>query len=742
MSGTSSSAAAFQPLPLAVRGDLMARRQTFQGRTWWVIKDPLKLRYHRLAEAEYFILNNLDGQHSPADIQEAYGWQFAPDRLSIAEVVGFAAMLHQSGLVTSHASGQGHVMLERDAQRIRGNRWGMLSNLLSIRFRGVDPDGFLNRVYPFVRWAFTPAALWMSLLLGLAALLLVVVRMETFYAKLPAFHQFFTRENAFTLAGVLVVTKICHELGHAFACKHFGGECHEIGVLLLVFSPCLYCNVSDSWMLPNKWHRMAIAAAGMYVELVIASLATFAWWFSQPGLLHNLCLSTMFICSVTTVLFNANPLLRYDGYYILADYLEIPNLRQRSSDMLRRFLSAWFLGDESSDDPFLPRGRPWQFALFTVASEIYRWLVTLSILVFLYHCLEPYRLKILGQLLGCLSLFALLIQPVSRLVRFMRTPRKRDEYRQRRFFIRSGSLAFVAVVLLAIPLPHRVHCPLALQPRDAASVFVKIPGEITELRVRPGQVVAAGETLAQLENIDLELEAATIRRKRDRQRVLLENARRIRFLDEKAAGQLPELAKSVASLSGQLDRKQADLDQLTLAAPLSGTVLPPPSQSKSRAADGELPTWSGTPLERRNMHCSLSPGSLLCQIGDPSRFWADLVIDQADIEYVQLEQSVVLLFDELPGVVFRGTVEEIARRDLQATPQQLSNKTGGNLASKSDAGGRERPMNASFQARVAIDDPEQHLRIGCRGRASIHVSSQSLGQAAWRWWQRTFHFKL
>ena len=127
------------------------------------------------------------------------------------------------------------------------------------------------------------------------------------------------------------MTKVLHEFGHGLSCKHFGGECHEMGVMILVLTPCLYCNVSDSWMLPNKWHRAAIGAAGMYVEVVLASICTFIWWFTEPGLFNYLCLNVMFICSVSTVMFNANPLLRYDGYYILADILEIPNLRQKAT---------------------------------------------------------------------------------------------------------------------------------------------------------------------------------------------------------------------------------------------------------------------------------------------------------------------------------------------------------------------------------------------------------------------------
>ena len=125
--------------------------------------------------------------------------------------------------------------------------------------------------------------------------------------------------------------------------------------MFLVLTPCLYCNVSDSWMLPNRWHRAAIGAAGMYVELVLASICTFIWWFTEPGPLNYICLNVMFISSVSTMMFNANPLLRYDGYYILSDILEIPNLRQKASTILNRKLGKWCLGLEEPEDPFLPQ---------------------------------------------------------------------------------------------------------------------------------------------------------------------------------------------------------------------------------------------------------------------------------------------------------------------------------------------------------------------------------------------------
>ena len=189
---------------------------------------------------------------------------------------------------------------------------------------------------------------------GLSALTLVLVNFQEFRTKLPDVRAVLRgRQLDLAWASRWALSKILHEFGHGLSCKRYGGECHEMGFMFLVFTPCLYCNVSDSWMLPNKWHRVFIGAAGMYVELILASIATYLWWFSEPGMFNFLCLSVMFICSVSTVVFNGNPLLRFDGYYILMDILEIPNLRQKATEILKRWFQQYCLGLELQENPFL-----------------------------------------------------------------------------------------------------------------------------------------------------------------------------------------------------------------------------------------------------------------------------------------------------------------------------------------------------------------------------------------------------
>ncbi len=170
--------------------------------------------------------------------------------------------------------------------------------------------------------------------------------------------------NLLWLLATIGCVKVLHELGHALACKHFGGQVPEMGVLLLVFVPCLYCDVTDAWRFTSKWQRIVVSAAGMMVELVIASLATIVWWYAQPGLVQLVALDVMIVSTVHTLAVNGNPLLRYDGYYILSDLVESPNLWQRSRDALSNLAGHWLLGQQADEDALVPtRHRLWLAAL-------------------------------------------------------------------------------------------------------------------------------------------------------------------------------------------------------------------------------------------------------------------------------------------------------------------------------------------------------------------------------------------
>jgi putative peptide zinc metalloprotease protein len=728
-------------LAMRKRPDLTARQHRYQGRVYWVVKEPVGLNYFRFQEEEFAILQMLDGYTSLDEIKDAFEAQFPPQKIGIEELQQFIGMLHRSGLIIANVPGQGHQLLERRNERWRKEWMGRLSNVLSVRFKGIDPDRILNWLYPKIKWIYTPQAVAFCCLLGLSALSLVLVQFDVFHSKLPTFHQFFTLKNAFVLSIALGVTKVVHEFGHGLTCKHFGGECHEMGVMLLVLTPCLYCNVSDSWMLPNKWHRAAIGAAGMYIEMVIASICTFIWWYTEPGMLNHLCLSTMFVCSVSTLMFNSNPLLRYDGYYILSDLIEIPNLRQKATDILNRKMGELCLGLEPPDDPFLPDRNQALFALYSVAAAIYRWVVVFSILFFLYEVWKPYRLEIIGQIIGTAALYGLLVQPFWKLGKFFYVPGRIDKVKKPRMYATLGVIGAVLAAVMLVPLPHRVYCTFEIQARDAKKVFVTVPGELANVNVKSGEEVNERTVLAKLANLDVELDIAKLDGERKQNETQLRSLLRRRSSDRDANLEIPAVEATLAAIKEQLVEKQVDFQRLTLIAPASGTVLPPAEQ-KEQKPDRQLASWWGTPLQERNRGAYLQEGTLFCQIGDPRKMEAVLVVDQADIDYVHKNDHVDIKLDEMPLDELRGEVIEIASEPLRTVPRHLGNKSGGELATKTDDSGVERPMNTSYQVRVPIDDNEGLLRLGLKGRARIHTRPQTLGHRLWRFIAQTFNFRL
>src|SRR3954453_14581448 len=256
----------------------------------------------------------------------------------------------------------------------------------------------------------------------LAALTLVASQWSTFSSRLPDFQSFFNWRTIVYFWCSLAVVKVIHEFGHGLTAKHYGGEVHEMGMLFLVLTPALYCDVTDCWLLPSKWKRIWISAAGIYVECFLASIATFVWWNTEQGLLNSLPLATMFICSVNTIMFNANPLLRYDGYYVMSDWLEIPNLRIKSTQFFAYLFQEKVLGLEIPVQSYMPRSRRSLFVIYAISSYVYRWVVTFSIVYFLSQFLKPRGLQSISYMMALSSLIPLLGMPVYQMIKFVRTP--------------------------------------------------------------------------------------------------------------------------------------------------------------------------------------------------------------------------------------------------------------------------------------------------------------------------------
>ncbi len=723
---------------MRMRRDLSAHPLQFGDRTYWGIKDPVSLRYYQLREEEYFILNLLDGQQSLESIRQAFEAEFAPRRIDIQQLQGFFGTLHRDGLVVTETAGQGHELLLRRKQARRQTLAGTFSNILAIRFRGLDPESFLQWLYPRCRWMFSVWCVSLCVLLMLAAAALVAVQFQTVRLRLPDFQAFFQIRNVVLLATAVAFSKVIHEHAHALTCKHFGGECHEMGFMLLAFTPCLYCNVSDSWMLPNKWHRVAVSAAGMYVELNLAAVCTFLWWFSVPGLLNSLCLNMVFVCSVSTLVFNGNPLLRYDGYFILADILEIPNLRQQSNTYARQSAARWFLGINQTNDRLLTDRRHGLLGAYFVASLVYRLFVIAAILWFVNAFLKPYGLEAIAQSVALVVLIGLVAVPVWQFSSFLADPTRNRLVKWQLLLVRGGVVAVAATLLCLLPLPYRIAAPVALEPQAAQSVYVSVPGTLKS-KVLIGQPIGRGETLAELKNLDVRMQVETLRGQKDQQQLHISNLERRQVSDPGVTEEIPTAKERLADIEQRLHQQRLNLQRLTLTASITGFVLPPRQRTPRPIAD-ELPQRSATPLEPKNAGSFLETGTMLCQIGDPNRLEAVLVIDQANIEFVRAGQRVRIQLDQLPGQVLEGNITEIAEIDLEEAPQELAMHD--ELPTRIDESGTIRPISTAYQARVKLAEQHPALVIGTTGRAKIHAAPQSLGRRLARYLARTFRFEL
>jgi putative peptide zinc metalloprotease protein len=737
---------------LRLRGDLSITPQKYEGRTYYVVKDPVSLRYYRFKEEEHFLLGFMDGKRTLDEAQKEYEKRFRPERLTLEDLEGFAQQLLTAGLAQNESPQAGKQLLDRRKKRKRSQFMQAITNILYIKIPIFDPDVLLGKMIRYFSFVFTIWFFALSVAVMLAAILLVTTHFDTFRSKLPSYHEFFSFKTIMYLWVSLGVVKVIHEFGHGLSCKRFGGEVHEMGFLFLVFSPCLYCNVSDSWVLPSKWKRIVISAAGIYVELIIAAIATFVWWNTptQPFVNH-MALSLMVVCSVSTVVFNANPLMRYDGYYVLADWIEIPNLRERSNKFLKNLFLEHCLGVEVQPEPYMALWRRWLFVIYAVTSYIYRWVITFVILWFLYNFLKPYKLGVLSGMLALAAVASMVGWPLYRLGKNIHQRGRLPDMKRVRVTITCSIFVGLIVAAFTVPLPvSRVTASgvVEMRPESWEPVYAPVPLEgqtmiLRELHIKDGQRVRKGELLARFSNRDLEklwktteLQVKAYEDKRDELRKAMEEIKEEK--DRKPFAQPIVEADAQAKQARQDAAEYAKLlGQLEILAPRDGVVMAPPSIDEvGEKWDKKVP---------------------LCKIGEPEEATEGKVvrlrvlIPVTPAEYNLLQENmrggaILPVSVRVPGMgrqFWRGELRQLPLSEAATIPPLLSNRTGGPVAVKPDSHS-DQLIPQSQQYLVAIDlvDPDADVSPGVRAKVKIHCRKRTFAWWTWRTVNDLFNLKL
>lgn len=341
------------------RDDLIVSRQEFEKVTYYVIKDPVTRRFFRVKEFEYFIARNLDGETAPEDIASRFQDRFAIP-LPLDTLDKFIGRLEGLGFLQSEAS-------ERELARLQHQKRTLPGRLLFIKLKGFDPDQILNRLLRRTRFFFTPYFLAFSSLVILLAALITIGSWADLGYSLTGIFKIAT---LFEVWVAIFLVILLHEFAHGLTCKYFGGEVHEMGFLLLYFQPCFYCNVSDAYLFAEKSKRLWVTFAGAYCQIFVWALATLLWRITALDTGLNGFLFVVVITSGVTVLFNFNPLIKLDGYYLLADYLEIPNLRKKAFDYLSALLKRRLLSRGDMEIRITPRARR-VYACYGILSLLY-----------------------------------------------------------------------------------------------------------------------------------------------------------------------------------------------------------------------------------------------------------------------------------------------------------------------------------------------------------------------------------
>jgi putative peptide zinc metalloprotease protein len=309
------------------------------------------------------------------------------------------------------------------------------------------------------------------------------------------------------------------------------------------------------------------------------------------------------------------------------------------------------------------------------------------------------------------------------------------------------ALAGIIVAICMIPFPSHVYCPLEVQARDSASVYAAVDGILERVEVEPGDKVEKGQLLAQLRNIDVEIAIADLTGQSNVYSAQLVGLERISvdFPDERrASAQIGPVSEALASVKKQLGQREVDREKLKLVAPQAGTVLPAPLVDKQGDDTAHLPPWHGSPLDRENLGALLVAGTKLCQIGDPNKLEARLMIDQGDVAFVEPGQDVEIMLAQSAEYVYISKIERRATETLKTTPKNLSSLQGGPLPTQMDPGGVARPLSPVFEAVVPLPEQDPHglLRIGLVGSAKITTAPRTLWDRLVRYASRTFNFEL
>ena len=480
-----------QDLLPKLRNHTEFHRHHYRGELTFVLQDHANERHHRFSPSSYELIELMDGARTVEDI-----WQLASERMQDGaptqdQFIQLLGQLHSADVLLTDVPPDAAEVMDRHAKQRRKKWLQQLMSPLFWRFPIYDPEKLLNRTMPWVEPLFSRIAFitW-GLVVG-AGLVLSIIHFSSLSENVV--DRVLSTQNLFLLWFIFPVFKALHEFGHAFAVKRYGGEVHVMGIMLLVLTPLPFVDASAASAFRSKRRRILVSSAGMMVEVFIASLALMLWLNIEPGLIRTILFNVIFIAGVSTILFNINPLLRFDGYYILADLIEIVNLRSRSTRYLAYLLEKNLLGNkEAASMPATPGERRW-FVFYSIASFIYRIFILTAIIMFIAS-----KFFFIGVALAIWAVIAWGLLPIYKVIRYIVSSPRLYKVRTRAVCTSAGIALATLLLMFVIPLPMHSRADGVIWVPEQAIIRAGSDGFIVDILAEPGSAVKSGDPLLRI----------------------------------------------------------------------------------------------------------------------------------------------------------------------------------------------------------------------------------------------------
>lgn len=710
-------------IPFRLRTDLQWVFYPHSNHPHWVANDPVQQEFYFVSEMERRIASNLNGNATVESILEQERIAVATGVLTRESVVQLVTRLNQNSLLLPTTSS---ILSnrERSASQSRLSAraaFQLLGSLLALRFPILNPTALLQITAPIGKTLFCLKTFYFVSLLVVFALAIVSLNWISLIHDATNFNSNLHGDRLWITLGLLFSIKLLHELGHGMACVRFGGRCNEFGIIFLFGMPSLYCDVTDSWRLPNRWQRIVIAAGGIYVELILANFACFAWISSDSIGFRGMAVQVMIVCSLMTLLLNANPLLRYDGYYILSDWIGIPNLYDESRKAWTASWNSLFTNSEPSRMRSVESRSGYNrwLVIYHVASFAYRCLLLTAIVLLAYKWLEQYGMRsvAVALLYGALGLTSYILAEKLRAGVHLLLQTGRVNWRRFVFF---ATLSIVAVcVTLFLPIPTSIIVRGYVEPNNMLQLFSRRDAVLIQSAL-DGQAVTPGECVIQLESYELnreilktegEIQVAMVRI------VQLENRQ---TSDPDSPQQIIETEQKLIGLRKKLYDLNAERDSLRIITDRSGVFLDPytplrqpelTAKSKFMRIDLQAKVLDRAYAER---------GELLGCIGDNDKWLVNALIAEEALQKISLGDRAWIRIDRDPGKTIEGSVKSISAESVTQTPEALA---GDSLFNSYKPSAEESlPEETTFNVAIQVNRSDD--KVQAFGLASVKIETK------------------